>query len=313
MMIDEFEELVADSMRQHAATVRIPADLGCLARLARGRHRRRQLTVRGALATGTAVGAAAAVIAVGTGPQRSESGTLPVQTTAYVVSHAEKALAQADARTIEVIRSSSHGLEVGGVSIQSPIRVRRSTYWSYGLRSTSQNYTANGSKINVVGTASDGPGSGKFTLTQVNDVARTWYRQTGRYLGSANIAVPGHCSPPVMRTWLITTSARWIRYWLRCAVFVVSGRGHVDGVDAIKVILSKPQFRADEAMWLDPTTYLPVRILMYSTAGPRAWMQLDYQWLPPTRANLAHLIVKIPAGYRRVSPPPGTPLSVTLS
>jgi hypothetical protein len=70
----------------------------------------------------------------------------------------------------------------------------------------------------------------------------------------------------------------------------------VDGVDAIKMTGSAGQL----TLWVNPTTYLPVRF----TVGP---LQNDFQWLRPTPANLALLRVPVPAGFRQV-PPPAQPL-----
>jgi len=61
-------------------------------------------------------------------------------------------------------------------------------------------------------------------------------------------------------------------------------------------------------IWVNPATFLPVRTLstlaLIGGRHARAWReQTDYQWLKPTRANLAHLGVRIPAGYTRVPAP----------
>ena len=47
---------------------------------------------------------------------------------------------------------------------------------------------------------------------------------------------------------------------------------------------------------MNPATYLPVQL----TVGP---LQMHFQWLPPTLANLAPLKVSVPAGFRQVPPP----------
>ncbi len=48
--------------------------------------------------------------------------------------------------------------------------------------------------------------------------------------------------------------------------------------------------------WVDPATYLPVRMLI---EGQGMTYQVDYGFLQPTPANIAHLRVTIPAGFTR--------------
>lgn len=53
---------------------------------------------------------------------------------------------------------------------------------------------------------------------------------------------------------------------------------------------------AADTWWVDPATYLPVRML--STQAGITY-QVDYGFLPPTPANIAQLKVTIPAGFIR--------------
>jgi len=49
--------------------------------------------------------------------------------------------------------------------------------------------------------------------------------------------------------------------------------------------------------WVDPTTYLPVRL---RTENAGTWTETKETWLPRTRSNLAELTVVIPAGFRKL-------------
>ena len=54
-------------------------------------------------------------------------------------------------------------------------------------------------------------------------------------------------------------------------------------------------------VWVDAFTYLPVRMTMASTASYGSSLDtIDFQFLPPTPANLAKLTTPVPAGFRKV-------------
>jgi len=52
----------------------------------------------------------------------------------------------------------------------------------------------------------------------------------------------------------------------------------------------------EQIVWVDPTTYLPVRTLS-DNAGNKT--QVDYEFLPPTEANMADLKPPIPPGFTK--------------
>jgi hypothetical protein len=58
------------------------------------------------------------------------------------------------------------------------------------------------------------------------------------------------------------------------------------------------------ALWLDARTYLPLA----EHFGRSGTLELNFQMLPPTPANLAQLKVRVPAGFRRLPPNPHIPL-----
>jgi hypothetical protein len=57
-------------------------------------------------------------------------------------------------------------------------------------------------------------------------------------------------------------------------------------------------------IWVDPATYLPVRLTTQWTRPVASVpMRFDFRWLPLTSANLALLKVRIPRGYAQIHPP----------
>jgi len=67
--------------------------------------------------------------------------------------------------------------------------------------------------------------------------------------------------------------------------------------------------RSRWTLYVDPRTYLPVRVSGSSRTfgGPApstySTSLTDMQWLPPTAANIAHTLVTIPTGFQQVSSP----------
>ncbi len=60
-----------------------------------------------------------------------------------------------------------------------------------------------------------------------------------------------------------------------------------------------------EYLWVDASTYLPLHdVITFGPPGGATHAVEDYQYLPATPANLAKLTPPIPAGFKRVTPPP---------
>jgi hypothetical protein len=104
-----------------------------------------------------------------------------------------------------------------------------------------------------------------------------------------------------------------IRKALSCGDLRLDGRQWIRGTHAIKIV--SPQRLARQlalfapisgTLWVDPATFLPV---MVRWAWPHGTLAATFRWLPPTRANLAALNVKVPSGFRAVRLPRGTGLS----
>ena len=65
---------------------------------------------------------------------------------------------------------------------------------------------------------------------------------------------------------------------------------------------------AGTTIWVDPSSYLPVRLtgrvqLILGGAAKQGTTTLtvDFRWLPPTSANLKELTAPIPKGFRQTS------------
>jgi hypothetical protein len=79
-------------------------------------------------------------------------------------------------------------------------------------------------------------------------------------------------------------------------------------VDAIR--LTGHKTAADTIIWVDPRSYLPVRltdqvhiIRSSDKKETTAKLTIDFRWLPPSRANLKELTAPIPPGFHQVSKP----------
>jgi hypothetical protein len=102
---------------------------------------------------------------------------------------------------------------------------------------------------------------------------------------------------------------------LPCKLFALDGHQEFDGVNAIRLVMKpQPGLPVRETLWLDPPTYLPLRTStsFLASHGQVSLRVQDYQWLPPTAANLASLHaavrgVTIPPGFRKF-PPADLPL-----
>ena len=102
--------------------------------------------------------------------------------------------------------------------------------------------------------------------------------------------------------------AAGLRKDLACGALSFEGMQQVNGVNALKLIsVQRSRFgpktlgSITTIIWVDPATYLPVRLTTQWTRPiVSVPMRLDFRWLTPTSANLALLTVRIPPGYTQV-------------
>jgi hypothetical protein len=322
-MSADFEQRLRSEMGQVAAHPR-PG----LAREAYRRYRTRRRTARAAAVTGTAVVAATGTT-VGLAGAPGTNAT-PAETTAYVVSHVSSALASTN-----TIGYSYLVLRVASSSAPGE-RIASWDYGGYYGRERTMVYTAAGqpysdeAQTRVPGPQPSAPGT--LTILDVDYPARTAaYEKFTIPSPDQKAHPPGHhakatavplCGPQgLMGFSLHGTSADSVascmRELLASGKATVAGHQRIDGVDTIKIVLTtgftprspKPTWR--QTLWVNPATYLPVRmtVLPYSdnrvdvsfpplADGPFTEAVTEFQWLPPTPANLARLSAPIPSGFR---------------
>jgi hypothetical protein len=328
-MNTEMTDLLHDSINRLTAGERMPAGL---AERAARRNQQRRTALRTATATGVAAIAAAATLVAATAtsgvPHR---GLPPTLTTAYVISQTERALAAA-ARggAIERIVATGHDETLGpeyiytrggssyGRGLPGPAggAITRTVVWWYRGHHRIEGLTAGGGPAFDTGTtaATGSPAhhhAGYFTL--VDYPAKTWLRNLGDRGGPG--LRPSCWEPIDPQSSVGVPPGQWVamvRKALSCRELKLDGHQWVHGVRAIKII-AEPRLgkavqdfaRFHGTLWVDPATYLPVRV---KWTWPNGELAGSFQWLPRTRANLAALNVTIPRGFRPVSLPHGSQL-----
>jgi hypothetical protein len=288
------------------------------------RGHQRRIALLGIGFAGTAVAAAAAVLVATVGPGHvtgpgGSSG--PPWTAAYVIRHAEQALASAErANLIEKTRTVAYGAWFTLPLQPSPSAAAAQTVnWWYRGQSRTEGRTAAGTLVFDTRTASSStPHRITITSQTVNYTARTWWR------GHATIPVPtGSLWPPPHPCQVASApdpsgspGANWaaeIRLAMSCRNYRATGTAVVDGVDTVEMVYRYRQerhnkyFRLSHAVaqtvWVSRVTYLPVQVRW-------TWPRLhglpdgsvtgDFTWLQPTKANLASLRVPVPAAFRQL-------------
>lgn len=289
-----------DRLRADMARVQVTARPG-LAREAHGRFARsRRRTALAVAATGTAAAVAGATAGLTlTAGTSGSSGDAAAGTTGYVVSHVTSALAATNAISYTSARETGAGRFLTDRVIE----------WALGERTRQLIETSAGQPIVDNSARPDG---GRGAIISVHYPARDWMPVT--VPASALPGAPAGNTPLCTDNFLsafaaaktATSWTRIIRAGLACGMFTVAGRQWVDGVDAIKLAGHPPA--AGTAIWVDPRSYLPVRLtgqVQLSVGGtgrqPTGTLTIDFRWLPPTKANLAELTAPIPAGFREVS------------
>ena len=314
-MSTDVEDLLREGMERFTADLRAPA--GLTFRIARRRRRRRLAlcSVTGAAAALTAGAVALAVVVV---PSQQRTG---IELTADVVKRVSSALTAADPGDIaQMSVTTSSASPYGGKTTTTTAEE-----WSYGDEWRSVTYSSPGHPLYDEGYTGSA-GSSVYTL--VNYSTRSWTKRPG--LGRPAAAIPFStlptsrgCRPAIGAFPLLfkfglpgmglpasslpSTVARSLRTAVSCGTLTVAGRQTVDGVEAIK-LTSRAGSPISETIWVSPSTYLPVRVVVRSASGtagaagaPAVQQTADITWLPPTAQNLAKLTVPIPAGFRKVS------------
>ena len=291
MSID-FERELRAGMEQ--APIRPRPDV---VRAAYRRFRRRWLATRAAVAAGTAVvaGTAATIAVTGLpGPQR-------IETTAYVVSQVEGALA---AENDDVMYVSS-----SGVDYMEPQGIKFSTqYWSAGDQSREVTIFGGVEQDNW-DTVTHVKQGIKDAEVAVDYRQRTATKQT-TIIPTTTVAEPRSCSGiPVGQPYSpgsgavenASTLAGYMHALPGCAGVTTTWNQRFDGTEAIK--LSGRLAAVTWWVWIDQATFLPIADGFSSTGKTDGSGSDRYEWLPPTQASLAHLTGPIPAGFTVINSP----------
>jgi hypothetical protein len=86
----------------------------------------------------------------------------------------------------------------------------------------------------------------------------------------------------------------------------VDGPTTVSGKKAIKLSLQGVHGNTS-TVWVDASTYLPIKSVSQSSGRTTQTITTDYQMLPSTPSNMASLNVPVPAGFTRTATPPAHP------
>jgi hypothetical protein len=313
-MNTDVEVLLREGMERFTAELRAPA--GLTRWVVRRRRRRLALRATGGLATALTAGAVALVAVVVPG----HGGTGSAVLTADVVKRVDSALTTADPGDIAQMTVTTQRPALPGGTATTTT----SEEWSYGDQWRSVTNSSSGHPVDDEGFSS----SVGYTL--VSYLKREWARVPGlgRPAGPANLVPSAHGCEPVVAalptllhpglplepgiaglgfaaslfsaTSPPATIARALHTAIACGTLTDAGRQSVNGIEAIK-LTSRAGSPISETIWVDPGTYLPVRVVIRSAGGfPVTQQTADITWLPPTAQNLAKLTAPIPAGFRRV-------------
>jgi hypothetical protein len=288
----EFEERLRAEMRH--ATTGVSAPSGLVRRARRARRRRIVSRASAAAAAAAVAVAGAVIVSNGTTGASRDSGTY---TTAYVVKHVESALDAVN--EIAYVHLTSPGVSPMELWVYDGPRGQayRAEYFSLfggqlflevGMTATPANYE---------------------TWINVDPIDKTWSKQSYQGPEPRQTGCGSRFSQP---TPLVTFPelAAGLREDLACGALSSEGLQQVDGVNAVKLVsvqrsrLGPTLGTITTIIWVDPATYLPVRL---TTQWTRPIVSVpdraDFRWLPPTSANLALLTVRIPPGFTQVHPP----------
>jgi hypothetical protein len=305
--------------RESLGQVRMERPVAAVVARARARQRRQALT-GGAAAS--AVAAVAVLLATAGQPGSSQAppvasgGTPGAQTTAYVVKRVETALAS----TRMVFRGTSNSM--GQLSVT----------WAYGRRSRFEEFTGKECGHSLTsGECTHRGGSERFLADgttfvhgKLTGVYVTYFNR--RYsLSKVWNSPPNACSTEAAMEvgGPGVATAHWsafIRATIACGAARVTGHVLIDGVETTKIsgkpvtvklspgyakVIHEKWERSYWTLYVDPTTYLPVRMSGSSRmfGGPMASYTsssvTDVRWLKPTRANVAKATITIPPGFHR--------------
>ena len=286
MISTEFEERLREEMRH--ATSGISAPSGLVRRARRDRRRRIVSRASAAFAAAAVAVAGAVIVSNGTTGASRDSGTY---TTAYVVKHVESA--------VDAVN------EIAYMHFTAPY-VAPMDIWVYdgpqGQASRAEYFDPRSGQLFQEFGMTATP-TNYETYINVYFFARTWSKQS--YQGPKPSETG--CGFSLSTGWVtFPEMAAGLRKDLACGALSSEGMQQVDGVNALKLVSVQRSRLGPKTLgtittiiWVDPATYLPVRLTTQWTRPiVSVPMRYDFRWLPPTSANLALLTVRIPPGFQ---------------
>jgi hypothetical protein len=136
---------------------------------------------------------------------------------------------------------------------------------------------------------------GASTLTVVDYTKRTWWSEPGPGLPIIDTLTSGYEEPENLRA------------ALKSGKVTIVGAEPLNGRSTLHLQITNPwkgpRLAIYQDLWVDPKTYLPVRLSWVNVwrEVSKDTIVLDYEWLPRTPENRGELELTPPAGFRKVS------------
>jgi hypothetical protein len=285
---DQLAARIGPRLRAELAALPVP-DMPAALR----RRRARRARAAAALAALPLAGAAAAAAVFL--PGRAAPAGLHAQDAAYVVSRVTRAIGAVPGGTVLFIKDTSDASSlVMDLWVRGPDDTRIEAFKAGKLVSDTGWVTA-----------------GTTTTTVFVDYRdKTWWRRSSSArAGNGSSGTPGRssaryeCGAVTGSSGNPRSMAAQLRAWVSCGSLKAGGTTAVGGIAVIELTSAKPAKDGAITTWyVNSSTYLPVRMTR-TGSGDSSSSQDDFQWLPPTAANLARLdLPAAPQGFTQTAP-----------
>ena len=301
-MTTELEQRLRADMEHATRDVRVPPGL---ALKAYRHYHKRTMTTRAVAAAGTAAVLTAGALSVAevTGPFGKSANGTQLRTTAFVIARVEHALSAPDMANMVAYTRTVYPAGVtlqpvpggvkgsGGSAAGSPGTGGYELLWAYHRATKLSAFTATGQRVFDERITAL---TGSLATTVVTYASHTWWTaQSARPAGAGSTSAGCLPGGQIRLTGSASAWPDFIRSQLACGAYTVAGKQVLGGVDAVKITGGSGQI----TLWVNPVTYLPMRLEQGGLT------QINFQWLAPTRANLAMLNMPVPASFQHVAPP----------